>query len=330
MTQAEKEVAPVKLLSVVIVDDARFSTTVVQRTLSNAGYTDLRCARSGKEALVLLDERPADIIVADWLMPEMDGLVLTRHVRQLDEVLNRYTYIILLTAKEGTGALQQAFDEGVDDFVHKSAMADEMLPRIMAGERLAMRHNRLLMDNQRLIDANGKLRKQTSLDPLTGMDTVNQFIRRLTNVLKQCEKRGGRCSLVLLRIEDFAEMRGTQKASILQQTLLAFSRRLTQLVRPMDILGRLDLDTFGLVTYQDNNSRLTPGSFKRLYDHLNHKAFRTAAGFVSLKVSVSMSETDGRMTEARHMIEQTHAALRRSREQGAVAEAALKPSLVAE
>lgn len=330
MTQAEKGSVAQKMLSIVIVDDARFSTTVVQRTLSNAGYSDLRCARSGAEALALLDERPADIIVADWLMPEMDGLMLTRHVRQLDEVLNRYTYIILLTAKEGTGAFQQAFDEGVDDFVHKSAMAEEMLPRIMAGERLAMRHNRLLNDNQRLIDANGRLRKQTSLDPLTGMDTAGQFIRRITNVMKQCEKRGGRSSLVLLHIEDFATLRETQKASILQQILLAFSRRLTQLVRPMDILGRLDIDTFGLVTYQDNNSRLTPGSFKRLHDHLNHKAFRTATGFVSLKVSVSMSETDGRMTEAKHMIEQTHTGLRRSREQGTVVEVALKPSLVTE
>jgi diguanylate cyclase (GGDEF)-like protein len=319
-----------KMLSIVIVDDARFSTTVVQRALTQAGYTDLRTARSGNDALNLLDERPADILVADWLMPEMDGLVLTRRVRQLDEVLNRYTYVILLTAKEGTGALQQAFDEGVDDFVHKSSMAEEMLPRIMAGERLAMRHNRLLNDNQRLIDANGRLRKQTSLDPLTGMDTAPQLVRRLANVLKQCEKRGGRCALVLLHIDNFKSLKAERKTSILQQILLAFSRRLTQLVRPMDILGRIDMETFALVTYQDNNSRLTPGSFKRLYDHLNHKAFKTAGGFVSLVVSIAMSENDGRLTDAKHMLEQTHAALRRSREQASVAEIDLKPTLAAE
>ncbi len=312
-----------KPLSILIVDDARFSTTVVQRTLTHAGYADIRTAPSGEEALKQLDDRTADILVADWLMPEMDGLTLTRHVRQLDEVLNRYTYVILLTAKEGADALQEAFDEGVDDFVHKAAMAEEMLPRIMAAERLAMRHNRLLNDNQRLIDANGRLRKQTSLDPLTGMDTAAQFMRRLSGVIKHSKKRGGRCAIVLLHIDNFGELQQQHKISTLKQLLLAFSRRLTRLVRPMDILGRLNNQTFGLVTYQDTNNRLTLGSFKRLYDHLNNKAFRTGAGYMTLKVSVSMSENDGYSCDAKAMLEQTFSGLQKSREQGTIVDVPL-------
>src|SRR5690554_1434041 len=121
-------------ISILVVDDAKFSSAVVGRTLKAAGYTDIRHASSAHAALKLLEERPVAILVADWLMPEMDGLELTRRVRQLDEASNRYTYVILLTAREGVQALQTAFDEGVDDFVNKSAMNDQLLPRVMAAE----------------------------------------------------------------------------------------------------------------------------------------------------------------------------------------------------
>lgn len=313
-----------KKLSIMVVDDARISTVVVRRALDQAGYTDLRSARSGADALAQLDERPADIIVADWLMPEMDGLALTHRIREFDEVLNRYTYVILLTAKEGATALQQAFDEGVDDFVHKSSMAHEMLPRIMAGERLVKRQNRLLNNTQRLLDANGKLRKRASLDPLTGMDTANQFIRRLASAITQCEKRGGACTLVVLHIDNMPALKKAHRASILQQLLLSFSHWLSHLVRPMDILGRIGMGTFALLAYQDGEKKMTPESLKRRYDQLNNKVFKTRAGFITLNVSVAMSENDGKQAGARQMLEQTYAALRQSRQEGDVIQVDVK------
>ena len=154
--------------SILIVDDAKFSSEVVSRTLTSSGFTDVRHAMSAAEALQKLEERVASLVIADWLMPEMDGLELTRRIRQLDEQVNRYTYIVLLTAKEGVSALQKAFDEGVDDFVNKSAMNDQLLPRVMAAERLLRIHNRSLVENQRLLDMNTRLRKHNTIDPLTG------------------------------------------------------------------------------------------------------------------------------------------------------------------
>lgn len=314
-----------KMLSILIVDDARFSTTVVDRALTHAGYHDLRIARSGQEALLLIEQRPADIIVSDWLMPEMDGLEMTKRVRQQDEAVNRYTYIILLTAKEGVLALQQAFDEGVDDFVHKAALMEEMLPRVMAAERLIHRQNRLLQENLRLIKANSQLRKYTSLDPLTGLELQAAFLNRLDGALRQCKKRGGRCALILLKISNLPDIKQQYKANLAQHIILAFSRRLTQLVRPMDVLGRLDENTFAMVTYQEGNFRLTSTSFQRLFDSLNQKAFKTAAGFIRLNVSVSMSENDGRTCDAKEMLMQTHRALKNNGKNREVTEVKLEP-----
>lgn len=111
------------LLSILVVDDdAKFSSTMIGRTLNLADYTDMRFASSAAQALTLLEERPAAILLADWLMPEIDGLELTAQVRQHDEQPDHYTYIILLTGTKSNNALAEAFDRGVDDFTSKTAM----------------------------------------------------------------------------------------------------------------------------------------------------------------------------------------------------------------
>lgn len=94
-------------LSIMVVDDTKFSSAVIGHTLSQAGYTDIRFASSAMAALAMHEERAASVMVADWLMPEMDGLQLTTRIRQRDEQTNHYTYVMLLTAREGDNVLGQ-------------------------------------------------------------------------------------------------------------------------------------------------------------------------------------------------------------------------------
>ena len=307
-------------LSILIVDDAKFSSAVVSRTLSAAGFVDIRHASSAVEGLEKLEQRPAAIVIADWLMPEVDGLELTRRVRQLDEQVNRYTYIILLTAREGVPALKKAFDEGVDDFVNKSSMNDQLVPRVMAAQRIANIYNRALVDNQRLIEANAKLRQHTTLDPLTGFGNRQYALKRLDDALRQSRQRGGGACLLVMRIEDYKRLEQEQ-GRILTQLVLAMSRRLKQLVRPMDVLARISPELFVLVTYQEDLDNCVPASFKRLYEGLNHKAYKTAAGFLQASVSVSLSTaSDKDEIEAELLLRRCMRGLDTSASSGRIAE----------
>ena len=304
-----------KNMSILIVDDAKFSSAVVSRTLSAAGYQDIRHASSAQEALQRMEERPAALVIADWLMPEMDGLELTRRVRQLDEQINRYTYIILLTAREGVPALQKAFDEGVDDFVNKSVMNEQLVPRVMAAARLARMYNNVLSQNQNLIEANGRLKKHTTLDPLTGFGNRQYATKRLDDALRQARQRGGAACLLLMRVERLDELEKSQGKAATGQLLLAMSRRLRQLVRPMDVLARLAPDLFALVTYQDHIDNCTPASFRRLHEGLNVRAYKTAAGFFQAEVSISMSAaTEGDQIEGDLLITRTRRGLDASKD----------------
>lgn len=280
-------------MDILVVDDARFSAAVVNRTLAAAGYTNIRHANSAQDALGQLAQQPADLVVADWLMPGMDGLELTRRIRQNDEAVNRYTYVLLLTAREGVDALQQAFDQGVDDFVSKSSMTEQLHHRVMAADRIIQRHNRVQADYQRMLTFNRQLKRQALIDPLTGFGNRQDSVRALHNALKQSEKRGGAACLILLRLEEFDAQQKQRGQKVMQQGVLAFSRRLRQSVRPMDSLCRIQPDLFCLITWQPDLQHCEAGSFRRLYETLNHRAYQTAAGFISLQVSMALAASEG-------------------------------------
>ncbi|MCG8393977.1 MAG: response regulator [Pseudomonadales bacterium] len=301
-------------LDILVVDDARFSAAVVNRTLATAGYTRIRHANSAHDALGQLAEQPADLVVADWLMPGMDGLELTRRIRQSDEANNRYTYVLLLTAREGVEALQQAFDQGVDDFVSKSAMTEQLQHRVMAADRIIQRHNRVQTDYQRMLAFNRQLKRQALVDPLTGFGNRQDGLRALSNTLKQSEKRGGAACLILLRLENYQAQQQDRGQKVLQQGVLAFSRRLRQAVRPMDHLCRLEPDLFALITWQPHLSHCDPSGFRRLYENLNHRAYQTAAGFLSLQVSMALTASAG-TSQAEQMFEQAGGELTQSVEE---------------
>ena len=278
--------------SILIVDDAKFSSAVVGKALSGAGYADVRSATSAADGLRALEERPASIVIADWLMPEMDGLELTRRIRQLDEAANRYTYVILLTAKEGVEALSRAFDEGVDDFVNKSSMTQQLIPRVLAAERLTSLNNRLLAENQQLLEQNRKLKTLSTLDPLTGLGNRAYAVKRVADTLRHAQLRGGAACYLLITIANYTELERRLARPVFGQLVLGVARRLRQLVRPLDILVRVAPDQFALVTHQPDIGQCSPAGFRRLLEGINRKEFKTQTGFVAIRAAISLVAAD--------------------------------------
>ena len=84
--------------TILVADDREYIRNLVRaRLASQPSYTVLE-ASDGRQALELVKLHRPDILLTDWLMPEIDGLGLCRMVRDLD--LPDYIYIIILTAKE--------------------------------------------------------------------------------------------------------------------------------------------------------------------------------------------------------------------------------------
>ena len=281
-------------LSILVVDDAKFSSAMIGRALSQAGYQDVRFASSASEALQQLEQRPASVLLADWLMPEIDGLELTARVRQLDETADHYTYIILLTGKEGENVLGEAFDRGVDDFISKAAMNEQLVPRVYAADRLCNTLQRLLHENRMLTQSVASLERRNLVDPLTGLGNPRYLRQKLSDSLRQIESRGGAVCYLLIGLQDAGQLRSQYGDRFFNELLHSAARRLQQLVRPLDVLTRLDDNHFGLITLLEDLQECSPSSFKRLHEGLNLKAFKTSEGFITLKAGISLVGIDAK------------------------------------
>ncbi|ABC31321.1 Response regulator containing a CheY-like receiver domain and a GGDEF domain [Hahella chejuensis KCTC 2396] len=283
-------------LSILVVDDAKFSSAMIAKTLRNSGYHDVRIAHNAPSALQMLEERPVSVLIADWLMPEMDGLELTAKVRQLDEASNHFTYIILLTAKEGVEALAEAFDRGVDDFVYKSEMNKQLLPRVFAADRLSDMQNTLLVANQLLMDNIKELQERNVLDLATGLGNQVLARERLTDTLRQMESRGGAASYLLLGIKNWQTIKKHFNPAILEEIANGVSRRLRHLTRPLDTVCRISENQFAVIGQFSSLEQCTTSCYRRIHDGINLKAFKTTAGFVSVQAGTSVCAIDGSTT----------------------------------
>jgi CheY-like chemotaxis protein len=98
------------------------------------------CANDGADALALFDDRGADVVVSDWMMPRMDGVELCRCVRS--RLGAPYTYFILLTALGDSAHRLAGMQAGADDYLAKQFDVDEIEARLVAAERVMVLHRR--------------------------------------------------------------------------------------------------------------------------------------------------------------------------------------------
>ncbi|MGI3129893.1 response regulator [Halopseudomonas pachastrellae] len=312
-------------LSILVVDDTKFSSAVIGHTLSQAGYNDIRFASSAVDALRMHEERAASVMVADWLMPEMDGLELTTRIRQLDEQTDHYTYVVLLTAREGDNVLSEAFDRGVDDFISKSAMNEQLLPRIFAADRTSQLINRLLDENRLLATNNAQLEEHNLVDRLTAIGNRRYLLQRLSDALRSVESRGGACCLVVMGVQNLPTLHERFGDLVQQEVLRGTARRLQQLVRPTDVIARVDSNAFAIVTLAEEAADLKPASFRRLHDGLNLKAFKTSDGYLSIRAGMAICTlTDKQaLPDPQVMLEQVEAKLSEAYETNLITETRL-------
>ncbi|MEO1188236.1 MAG: response regulator, partial [Pseudomonadota bacterium] len=101
---------------VLVVDDSRLQRRIVSASLARWGF-QVSEAASGTEALQMCQQDAPDLIIRDWMMPEMNGLELCRAFRELPR--EDYGYFILVTSKSEKEEIALGLDAGADDFLTK-------------------------------------------------------------------------------------------------------------------------------------------------------------------------------------------------------------------
>ena len=115
------------MATILVVDDDSKLLKMVRRTLLYDGFA-VETAENGVSALQLLARKSADLLVLDWMMPEMDGIELTKILREMGNEIP----ILMLTARDAVEDRVLGLDAGADDYLMKPFAPSELLARVRA------------------------------------------------------------------------------------------------------------------------------------------------------------------------------------------------------
>lgn len=133
-------------MKILVVDDDDLGRKIITRAFKKRGYTVLQAA-TGLQAVEVVEALDIGIVIADWMMPEMDGIDMVRRLRARNDA--GYVYVIMLTARSEHEDMLAGFQAGVDEYMQKPPNLDELEARVKVGVRIVTLERRLMEERRK-------------------------------------------------------------------------------------------------------------------------------------------------------------------------------------
>jgi diguanylate cyclase (GGDEF)-like protein len=231
-----------------IADDSAVSRKLVEFALSDCRYV-LIFAKNGQEALQRIEEHNPELVIVDWLMPDLTGPEICQHIRARPHT--SYAYIIVLTGKSEKQSLVEGLGAGADDYLTKPFNADELVARVGVGLRMIQLH--------REVEAKNVLLQQLALtDALTGLPNRRAIEEWAGRQLNGAVRHGFSFHVVMADLDQFKSVNDTYGHDAGDTVLNRFAEILRTNCRTSDICGRMGGEEFLLAFTHasDENARL--------------------------------------------------------------------------
>jgi CheY-like chemotaxis protein len=114
-------------LRILVVDDSAVSRKLAEYAFAGKPY-EVFFAENGHEAFKLVESRRPDIVITDWMMPDLSGLELCQMIRKKPEYTN--TYLVLLTSNSSEHERLQGIAVGADGYLIKPIRSEELFAQI--------------------------------------------------------------------------------------------------------------------------------------------------------------------------------------------------------
>lgn len=141
-------------MQIILAEDDDISRILLQVQLEQWGHSVL-AAKNGRHAWELLQQNDCQVVITDWMMPEMTGIELLQKIRTSDRA--GYVYVILLTSNSEKEALFTGLTSGADDFLTKPVDPYELQARLQPSRRIIELERRLAERNLELENRNQQL-----------------------------------------------------------------------------------------------------------------------------------------------------------------------------
>jgi len=288
--------------SILIVDDDIAIKESVEEYLKILSY-DVKSALNAEEALTVLENFDANMVLTDIMMQGMDGLELTKKIKAKFDI-----DVMVMTGYSADYSYEEAVKAGASDFIFKPFRFEELDLRI----KRVLRESEFKKERALLLK---EMEKLAITDALTGLYNSRQFFHQIKQEIKRYDRYSRSLSMLILDIDFFKKYNDTWGHIEGDKVLMNIGRIINSCMRSMDTAYRYGGEEFAILLPETGIKRACLVG-ARIKDNIASEIFRPEPGKTqSVTVSIGACELmDGEDFTA--FIKRTDKAMYKSKETG--------------
>ena len=235
-------------MKILIAEDDKLSSLILRKTLETMGH-EVIVTSDGLDAWQRIEQEEIPLVISDWMMPRMDGLELSRRIRET--IRAHYTYIILLTARQQRRDRIEGLQAGADDFLVKPLDRGELMARVNVALRILTMQDELRRRTLDLEKAHAELKQRNALlaeiavsDALTGLKNRRHFHETLDKSISFSLRQELPLSLVMLDVDQFKPYNDVHGHPAGDAVLIDLATLLRENAREYDLVARYGGEEF--------------------------------------------------------------------------------------
>jgi len=283
---------------ILIVDDDPAVRDSIHEFLTIIDY-QVDSVSSAEEAIATLRNKHMDIIITDIMMEGMDGLELTRYIKE-----HHNSDVIVMTGYTGDYTYEEAINKGADDFVFKPVKFEELQLRL----KRVLRERQLTQERNLMLD---QLKNLAITDDLTKLFNSRHFYSQLEQEMNRYSRYKRRFSILLLDIDHFKRFNDNYGHLEGDRILRQVSRMITSCMRTMDTAYRYGGEEFTvLLPETDCDAALTVAERIKnkvsgeALDYINDPCVTVSIGATEYAETDSISDLIKRADKAMYVAKQ--------------------------
>ena len=246
------------------------------------------------KALQGLEENPAHVIIIQSPLDDMSDIEIAEAIQEINADRQHFSYLIIV-GKHPNAAVLNGLEACVDAFIPVDDQPEQLrmlAQQIKAGARAASTINNLTTETRDLQARCTVLEQNQLIDPLTGLGNRRLAERTLSDSVRQIESRGGAVCFLMVSVENYPDVIAQYDQKMADQLIIAVSKKIQQLVRPMDIVTYFEPGRFALVLIQPSIEQCSAQSYQRIYDGVNLKSYNTPVGYLPANIGMSICASE--------------------------------------
>jgi diguanylate cyclase (GGDEF)-like protein len=306
-------------MRVLVVEDDRAMLVLLEAMLKAAGH-EVLTARNGVEAMQVVEAQHPQLVITGWSLPVMDGVTLCRKLRESSA--RRDVYVFILTAKETSDSLVEAFEAGADDYLVKPVSQRVFFARLRAAQRVVQLQEELAYDREQLLRfsrdlaaSNERLQRLALTDALTELPNRRSAVERLEQEWALAKRGDRMLSCMMVDIDHFKSINDKLGHQAGDEVLKNVALALRHSARTQDLVCRYGGEEF-VVICPDTDLRAAAQCAERLRQKVSELSCQGRGSTISLTISVGVAELRPDMSSVDVLLARADACLYAAKEAG--------------